>query len=231
MDDLDRTRRKFAHYAVATFWWLLWWIVWAFANFLGFGLAFASARALALFVGGDVGGDIGSSGVLDVSPYGNAAFGAVVFLTVFVGLACLTQWLVLLGVARNRPETAWSARWPLVVFLLWFILVFLQLDSLLLHVVEIPVLLSLSALIFRKSVRNRLAPLDKRQRVTWAGWLVFAVTLGLGVYAAVGAEPWLGNGNCILCGSVPAAAVGFYSTAVTGPILMLQALYSRRRKV
>ena len=220
--------------SVATFRWLVWWVVWAFANFFGFGLAFAFGRALALFVGGDVGGNIGSSGVLDVSPYGNAAFGAVVFVTVFVGLACLMQWLVLLGVARNRPETSWSARWPLVVFLLWFIFVLhepLQLQSLSLHVVEIPVLLSLSALVFRKSVRNRLVALDKRQRATRAGWLVFAVTLGFGVYTAFGAKPWLGNGNCIFCGSVPAAAVGLYFTAVTGPILILQALYARRRKL
>lgn len=76
MGDLDVTRRAFVDYAVLTARWLVWWVVWAFANFFGFGLAFALGRALALFVGGDVGGDIGSSGVLDVSPYGSAAFGA-----------------------------------------------------------------------------------------------------------------------------------------------------------
>ena len=218
----------------ATVYWLLWCSLWVSANFVGFGLAYGIGRAMALAVGGDVGGDVGDSGILDVSAYGNAPAGAVVFVAAFAAAACLMQWLVLLGVLSNRPELSWTLRWPLIgiVLLITPAIVFRFVpgqEYLGIHVGGMLVLLALAVGVFWRSVRERLATLqhvDSRSRVTWAGWFVFAATIGVGIYTAVAVRPWLGNGRCFGCGAVPAAGIGMQFGAITVPIVLLSAFNS-----
>ena len=70
----------------------------------------------------------------------------------------------------------------------------------------------------------------------WLGGGVFAATLAIGLYAAFstgflggGTAPWVGGHECISCGGVPAATIGFQFGAVTGVLLLiLRALFGRQ---
>ena len=215
-----------------------WWLTWVFTNTFGFMLGWASGRAWGLSVGGDF------------YNLGHPVAAGVLFVSVWATVVCITQRFTLLQL--GRPQVRTNLKLLGGLFLMPVVSIPMQ------PLVEAASERDLPGVLEVVGVGVGQPPVHgvilavllvlywlhaRRQSVSAAGsvsaWLVgsvFAATLAIGLYAAFstpflggGTAPWVGGHDCISCGGVPAATIGFQFGAVTGFLLLiLRALFGRQ---
>ncbi len=211
------------------------WTLWVFTNLLGFFNAWAMARSLGLTLSEEIGADIGDNGLLEIGLQLGSPAGAVAFVVVFQSVLMLFHWPVLrvwgeTGM-RVDPTRGWLWRALLVFFVVSF-LVGMLVGSVVAPAVA-PILAQplfmgliqglwialLWAYLRRRLPSVRPAEMQRlRGRTAW----IFVATLGIAVVAAMYAEPWIGGGRCVFCGTVPAAGIGVQFGAFSGIVLLWQ---------
>jgi hypothetical protein len=219
-----------------------WWLAWVFTNTFGFMYGWVSGRAWGLSAGGDF------------YDLGHPVAAGVLFVSAWVTVVCVTQWFTLLQLGRPQVRTNLKLLGGLFLMPVFSVpmqgLVEVADERDLPGVLEVAgaavahppvqglIVACLLALYWFHARRQSLSATESASlRMTaWLGGWVFALTLGIGLYAAFsttvlggGTAPWEGGHDCISCGGVPAGEIGFPFGVVTGFVLLiLRALFGRK---